>query len=129
MVCTNAVETTGGAQVESKGLVAGPWVDLELNGDAWINRLLHARSRAQAHADRAGIVVEAILVFPISIRDPHIEPMCVLRAPERLTGIENQTDGLAIDQKKERHGFRRLRLIRHVPRILGAGNARRSHHR
>jgi hypothetical protein len=23
--------------------------------------------------------------------------MCVLRAPERLTGIENQTDGLGID--------------------------------
>src|SRR5580692_9010176 len=97
MVCTNAVVTSGGSQIGSKGLVRGPWVDLELDGDAWVKRLLHARSCALAHADRAGIVVEAILVFPISIRDPHIEPMCVLRAPERLTGIENQTEGLAID--------------------------------
>src|SRR5580692_10768405 len=97
MVCTNAVVTSGGSQIGSKGLVRGPCVDLELNGDAWVKRLLHARSRAQAHTDRAGIVVEAILVFPISIRDPHIEPMCVLRAPERLTGIKNQTDGLGID--------------------------------
>jgi hypothetical protein len=97
MVCTNAVETTGGSQIGSKGLVRGPWVDLELNGDAWVKRLLHARSRALAHADRAGIVVEAILVFPISICDPHIEPMCVLRTPGRLTGIENQTDGLGVD--------------------------------
>ena len=59
-----------------------------------------------------GIVVEAELVLPIAPRDPDVDEVRILRAQDRLTGDEGQTDRFAVE----------LGILKPFPEAIG-GNA------
>src|SRR6202047_2000392 len=95
---------------------------LELHRDTGVNRRL--RTGVGAHAvhganaiDRTGMV-ETELVLPVAPGNPHVDEVSVLRTPDRLAGVEGQTDRLAVQLGLGRHdpGKRSVRVtLRSVP--------------
>src|ERR1700751_522849 len=83
----------------------------ELHGDASVDRRLGAGVVAHAGRDvarRAGGVIEAELVLPVAIGNPDVDEVGELRTPDRLRGIEGQTDRLGGELHSGRRAGKRI---------------------
>ena len=74
----------------------------ELHSHTGVNSRLGAEIRAhgsavQAADARSSTVVEAELVLPVAPGNPDGHELSVLRSPDRLAGVEGQTDRLAVE--------------------------------
>src|SRR5207237_740114 len=72
---------------------------LELHRDTAIHRRFGAGLIALTveGAGNAVVVVEAELVLPVAVGNPEIDEVRVLRTPDRLGGVEGQTDRFRIE--------------------------------
>src|ERR1700761_1553866 len=75
----------------------------ELHGDTGVERRFGAAVGAPDGTSdhnvtdaQFGIVVEAELVLPVAVGNPHRHELRVLLSPDRLAGVESQTNGFAV---------------------------------
>src|SRR5882757_8259387 len=117
---------------------------LELYRDAGVERGFGAGSARTGDAaygsgagKRRGVVIEAELVLPVTIGNPHIDEVRIFRAPDRLGSVHGQADWLGVEfdlggehligrEERQRLGIRALPAIpsqttadREVLHVLG----------
>jgi hypothetical protein len=77
----------------------------KFHGDAGVERRLRAGVVAHTRRDianGAGLVIEAELVLPVAVGDPDVDEVGELRTPDRLRGVEGQTDRLGVELNRGR---------------------------
>src|SRR5260370_13155548 len=76
---------------------------LELHSDAGIERRLGAGAVAHGNGAQSGsagqgpVVIEAELVLPVAVRHPNINEVGVFWPPNRLRGVEGQSDRFRVE--------------------------------
>src|SRR5258708_40062760 len=76
---------------------------LELHSDAGVERRLGAGAVAHGNGAQSGsagqgpVVIEAELVLPVAVRHPNINEVGVFWPPNRLRGVEGQSDRFRVE--------------------------------